>query len=78
MLSSALLSVAVVTAPAMFCQSVRPPAPSGSAWLPSPPWKVLPGSGLLVGVNTTAEAVAAPTNNASAASVAVKKRRLNI
>src|SRR4051794_28802651 len=60
--SSALGSKIVGIEPASDCQSMSltPSAgletsPTGFAWLPSPPWKLLPESGALLGVSAEAE-----------------------
>ena len=47
----------------------------GLAWLPSPPWKLLPGSGKLVGVSTTACAADDSAASASAVTSPLSHRR---
>src|SRR4051794_11265242 len=79
--STALLSMVVGMLPASACQSMSPTpsagletSPTGLSWLPSPPWKLLPASGALVGVSANAEE--APIASNTSAQAAPKAKRV--
>src|SRR4051812_32708856 len=79
--STALSSIVVGMLPASACQSVSltpsggvDTSPAGLASFPSPPWKLLPASGALVGVSANADEAPAASN--SSAQAALRARRV--